>query len=176
MIRNDAKFVQCLFPPLRVVLSTTGNRLMACGSGITIGRTGLSHERWPKVIFSQANFFRVLRTGAGVSDVQDRKLRRRPSIKASAASTPMVAPRQRARCSTARSERGWGHGHISDSYSLRAMSLRPNVLDISVNQPGTKGAAEPGGCHSVLEGTSKNNKVCGNRRPGNGRQAVTTAS
>jgi len=51
--------------------------------------------------------------GGGIDAKGDVHRSARASMKASAASQPTVAPRQRARCSTASNERGCGQGRIS---------------------------------------------------------------
>ena len=80
---------------------------------------------------------------------------RRPTWKASAARQPADAPRQRARCSTACRDLGWGNGRISAEYASSAWILRAKVELMSMKRLGENTGADPEVCHSVLEGISK---------------------
>lgn len=98
-----------------------------------------------------------------------------PTTKASAAGTPIVAPRHFARQSTASIDRECGQGLISKRYSSKALIFRVRVSEILTNQFGWKATPEPGVLHSVLDGISKYSSVC-TGPSGVGLQAVATDS
>lgn len=86
----------------------------------------------------------------------------------------MLAPLQRARCSSARMERACGNGRISLTYASSARSLRSSVALMSTKRFGAKGGSDRAYRHSVLDATSKYSTSL-THDPGKGRQAAATA-